>query len=211
LAVRTAVVPRLHLEAAGPTAAGSRASTATTTDHSVCATACVATGLEPGASVGLQRLDIGARSKVYGEVMSATTGTARGLRVAELAAAVGLAPDTVRYYERAGLLAPPARTPSGYRAYDPDAVDRLRFIQGCQRLGLRLREIRDLLAVRDTGTCPCEPAEQLLRRRVAEVDAEMARLAELRAQMVAMVEALPSAQCLPPSPGTWCPPEEGGD
>ena len=130
--------------------------------------------------------------------------------MAELAKSVGVSPDTVRFYEREGLLSPPARTPAGYRAYDPAVADRLRFIQGAQRLGLRLRDIRDLLAVRDTGVCPCEPAEQLLRRRLAELDAEMARLAALRAQMVAMVEALPTEDCLPPSPGTWCPPEEEG-
>jgi DNA-binding transcriptional MerR regulator len=132
--------------------------------------------------------------------------TTSGLRVGELAGAAGVAPDTVRYYERAGLLPPPRRTPAGYRAYDPDAVDRLRFIQGAQRLGLRLRDIADLLAVRDTGVCPCEPAEQLLRRRLAELDAEMARLAALRAEMVAMIDALPTADCPPPEPGTWCPP-----
>jgi Predicted transcriptional regulators len=136
-----------------------------------------------------------------------TTTAGRGLRVAELAAAVGVAPDTVRYYERTGLLPAPARTAAGYRVYDGDAVDRLRFIQGCQRLGLRLREIRDLLAIRDTGVCPCEPAEQLLRRRLAELDDEMARLATLRSEMAAMVDALPSPECPPPAPGaTWCPP-----
>jgi DNA-binding transcriptional MerR regulator len=147
--------------------------------------------------------------------MSATTGDRRrgaaGLRVADLAGAVGVKPDTVRFYERAGLLPPPARTSAGYRAYEPDAVDRLRFIQGAQRLGLRLREIRDLLAIRDTGVCPCEPAEELIRRRLAELDAEIARLAELRSQMVAMIDALPAADCPPPSPGTWCPPRKGGD
>lgn len=143
---------------------------------------------------------------------TATKPGNRRLRVSELAGMVGVAADTVRYYERAGLLPPPARTAGGYRAYDADAVDRLRFIQGAQRLGLRLRDIADLLAIRDTGVCPCEPAEQLLRRRLAELDAELARLAALRAEMVAMVEALPSAQCPPPSPGTWCPPvPEGGD
>jgi DNA-binding transcriptional MerR regulator len=144
--------------------------------------------------------------------MSATTTQpVRGLRVGELAAAAGVAADTVRYYERAGLLPPPPRTASGYRAYDEAAVDRLRFIQGAQRLGLRLRDIADLLAVRDTGVCPCEPAEQLLRRRLAELDAEMARLATLRGQMVAMVRALPETECPPPSPGTWCPPSRGGE
>jgi len=125
-----------------------------------------------------------------------------------LASAAGVAPDTVRYYERAGLLPPPARTPAGYRSYGPQAVERLRFIQGCQRLGLRLQDIAELLAVRDAGTYPCGPAEQLLRRRLSEVDAQMAGLAALRQEMVALIDALPSAECPPPVPATgWCPPE----
>jgi DNA-binding transcriptional MerR regulator len=158
-------------------------------------------------------LDLGVQSKVYVRAMTTVTiAQGRRLRVGELAEVVGVAPDTIRYYERAGLLPAPARTAAGYRAYHVDAVDRLRFIQGAQRLGLRLRDIADLLAVRDTGVCPCEPAEQLLRRRLAELDAEMARLSALRAEMVAMVEALPSAECPQPAPGSWCPPvREGGD
>jgi len=132
------------------------------------------------------------------------------MRVAELGAAVGLSPDTIRYYEKAGLLPPPERTQSGYRQYDATAVDRLLFIQGAQRLGLKLGDIRDLLAIRDTGVCPCEPAEQFLARRLAELDNEMARLAALRAEMVAMLEAIPTEDCPPPTPGTWCPPTQGG-
>src|SRR5512143_1489544 len=137
--------------------------------------------------------------------MSVTTASAWGLRVAELAEAVGVSPDTIRYYERAGLLPAPARTPAGYRTYDEAAVDRLKFIQGAQRLGLKLRDIADLLAVRDTGVCPCEPAEQLLRRRLAELDAEMAQLATLREQMVAMLDTIPGTNCPEPVPGTWRP------
>ena len=131
----------------------------------------------------------------------------RSLRVAELAAAVGVGTDTIRYYEKAGLLPAPARTPAGYRIYEADAVDRLQFIQGAQRLGLKLHDIKDLLAIRDTGVCPCEPAGELLRRRLTDLDAEMARLSALREQMVAMVKALPAQDCPPPLPGSWCPPE----
>jgi DNA-binding transcriptional MerR regulator len=137
-----------------------------------------------------------------------------GLTVRELATAVGISPDAVRFYERSGLLPAPDRTPAGYRSYTPDAIDRLRFIQGAQRLGLRLREIRDLLAVCDTGTCPCEPAEVLLRRRITEVDAELARLTKLRTELTAMADRLPAPDCPDPIPGTWCPPGpsvEGGD
>lgn len=129
-----------------------------------------------------------------------------GLSVSTLAAEVGLRPDTIRYYERVGLLPPPARTSGDHRRYDASAVDRLRFIQGGQRLGLRLREIRELLAIRDSGTCPCEPAEAVLRDRIREIDAELARLARLRVDLLAMVEALAGPSCPDPVPGTWCPP-----
>lgn len=144
--------------------------------------------------------------------------TSTAMRVAELAAAGGVSPDTIRYYERAGLLPAPARTAAGYRRYGPEALDRLRFVRGAQRLGLRLREIRELLAVRDTGVCPCEPAEALLRQRIAEIDTELARLTALRSELVAMADALSPAGCDPdthpsacacppePAPGTWCPP-----
>jgi DNA-binding transcriptional MerR regulator len=85
-------------------------------------------------------------------------------------------------------------------------VDRLQFVQGARRLGLRLREINDLLAVRDTGTCPCEPAEALLRRHIGEIDAEVARLSALRVELVAMADRLPGPDCPDPAPGRWCPP-----
>ena len=71
------------------------------------------------------------------------------LTVSALADTVGLSADTVRYYERVGLLPPPARSAAGYRLYDQDAVGRLRLIKGAQRAGLRLREIGELLQVAD--------------------------------------------------------------
>jgi DNA-binding transcriptional MerR regulator len=134
-----------------------------------------------------------------------------GLRVAQLADAVGVRPDTIRYYERFGLIEPPPRTSGGYRRYSPDTVDRVRFIQGCQRFGLRLKEIAELLAVRDTGVCPCEPAEQFLRRHIDELDAELARLSALRGEMTRILSALPEGGCPDVAPGVWCPPLEKGN
>jgi MerR family mercuric resistance operon transcriptional regulator len=135
-----------------------------------------------------------------------------GLTVTEVASSAGVRPDTLRYYERAGLLPAPPRTAGAHRRYPPAAVERLRFIRGAQRLGLRLSEIKDLLAVRDTGVCPCEPAEDLLRRHLTEIDAELARLSRLRTEVVAMLAA---PACPDPAvPVNWCPPpaetEEGG-
>lgn len=145
--------------------------------------------------------------------MTTTTAPARsGLRVGELAEATGVTGDTVRYYERVGLLPAPDRTAAGYRRYPPKTVERIRFVQGCQRLGMRLADIADLLAIRDTGRCPCGPAEQVLRRRLVELDAQIASLLALRDQVTAMAAALPSATCPPPAPDTsWCPPTEPTD
>ncbi|MGD0066782.1 MAG: MerR family DNA-binding protein [Streptosporangiaceae bacterium] len=129
-----------------------------------------------------------------------------GLSITQLAAQTGFGADTIRYYERTGLLPAPARTAGDHRRYDGRAVDRLRFIRGAKRLGLRLGDIAQLLAVRDTGTCPCEPAASLLRRRLEEIDAEIIRLAELRGHLTGMLTAIPGPACPDPVPGTWCPP-----
>ena len=138
-------------------------------------------------------------------VVTSTVGT-ESMSVAALARRVGVKPDTIRYYEKSGLLPPAARTMGDHRRYGEDSVDRLRFIQGAQRLGLRLRQIATLLEVRDTGNCPCQPAEQLLRERIAEIDSELGRLKALRTDLVRMVGALASDNRPDPEPGKWCPP-----
>jgi len=142
-------------------------------------------------------------------------GVRAALSVGQLAARAGVRSDTIRYYERAGLLPRPRRTEGDHRRYGAADLDRLLFIRGAQRLGLRLAEIRDLLAVRDTGVCPCEPAEVLLRRHVAEIDAEIARLSALRAELTGMLAAMAGPSCPDPVPGTWCAPgpsgQEGGE
>ena len=130
----------------------------------------------------------------------------RPLTVGQLAARAGVTADTIRYYERAGLLPEPDRTDGDHRRYGPADLDRMLFIRGAQRLGLRLAEIRELVAVRDTGDCACGPAETLLREHVGELDREIARLTALRAELSGMVAGLSAASepCPDPVPGTWC-------
>lgn len=108
------------------------------------------------------------------------------LKVSELADRAGVSADTVRYYEKEGLLREPDRTQSGYRQYDDAAIERLHFIRGAQTLGLRLGDIKELLAIRDRGACPCGHTQQLLRQRVAEIDAEMRELKALKLELQSM-------------------------
>ena len=117
------------------------------------------------------------------------------LTVSALADQVGLSADTVRYYERVGLLPQPARSAAGYRLYDQDAVGRLQLIKGAQRAGLRLREIAELLQVADRGQCPCGHTEALLRQRLDEVRAELARLRALEADLTRLLQGQPGASC----------------
>jgi DNA-binding transcriptional MerR regulator len=133
--------------------------------------------------------------------------------VSRLAEAAGVAPDTIRYYEREGLIPPPERTASGYRVYDEGAVRRLRFIRGSQRFGLRLKEIKGLLEVIDRGLCPCGHASDLLTGRIAEIDRQLAELRGLRRDLVRLSEDVGPDRC---TPGVWPCEEEfvlagGGD
>lgn len=114
------------------------------------------------------------------------------LTVAKLAGRAGLSPDAVRYYERAGLLPAPARSGAGYRLYDERVLDRLGFIRGAQRTGLRLRQIRELLEIIDRGVCPCGHTESLLTERIAEIDREIKDLRDVRKQLVGLKDHLPS-------------------
>lgn len=139
-----------------------------------------------------------------------TTATTT-LTIGRVAEAAGVSADTIRHWEREGLFPAAERSSAGYRRYGVEAVDRARFIRTCQGAGLRLSEIADLLAVRDTGTCPCEPAEEHLERRVGEVAAEIARLERLRAQLASMLRAIEDGGCGEPLPANWCPPEQCGE
>ncbi len=110
--------------------------------------------------------------------------------IGELARAVGVNPQTVRYYERAGLLPRAARTPSGYRLYDEEAVARLRFIKAAQSLGLSLREIREIIALSRAGRSPCARVRALLHQKVRELDHKIAQLRAFRRELAARLTQL---------------------
>lgn len=123
------------------------------------------------------------------------------LRIGELAAATGVPRSTLRFYERRGILPPPARTPSGYRAYKPDAVDHVRFVRKAQAVGLRLADVREILHTSAEGRSPCGQVGRRLEARLREVERE---LAELEALRDTLRDALRRMEAEPARPGPRC-------
>ena len=105
------------------------------------------------------------------------------MRIGELAERAGMTTKALRFYERAGLLPAPERTPSGYRDYDQSALDRLRFVKGAQAAGLTLAEIADVIAVREQAGPPCAHVAALLDAHAADLDARIADLHALREEV----------------------------
>lgn len=102
-------------------------------------------------------------------------------QIGELAARSGLTPDTLRYYERLGLLRPSRRSAGGFRLYDEATFDRLRFIKQAQLLGLSLDEIHALVSYRGQGgTKRCRRVRDLLRAKLADLERQLAELQEFR-------------------------------
>jgi DNA-binding transcriptional MerR regulator len=100
-------------------------------------------------------------------------------QIGELAARSGVTPDTLRYYERLGLLPKTQRTSGGFRVYTAQTFERLRFIKQAQSLGLTLHEIRDLLGYQTAGGLErCRRVRDMLRSKLSELQV---RLAELQA------------------------------
>jgi DNA-binding transcriptional MerR regulator len=121
--------------------------------------------------------------------------------ISVLAHGLGVSTDTVRCYERLGLISPAGRTPAGYRLYDEAAAERLRFIRAAQRTGLRLGDIKELLDVKDRGQCPCGHTKTLVQRRLAEVSAEIRELAAVKRQLIELKRR--NDECMAASPGAW--------
>lgn len=122
------------------------------------------------------------------------------MRIGELARSAGVSADTLRYYERLGLLPRAQRSHGGYRLFDRSAADRIAFIRKAQVLGLTLEEVREVLRIAADGTAPCEHVRTALSRRLREVDTHLEELQSLRrtlARALARSRALPvAASCV---------------
>ncbi len=115
------------------------------------------------------------------------------MRIGQLASVTGFPEKTLRYYDEIGLLHPAARTPSGYRLYAADAVERLRFVRRARGLGLSLADIRTILEIGDEGRVPCEHVVAIVDRELERVDSQRRRLRSLRGDLMSLRERLTEA------------------
>ncbi len=122
------------------------------------------------------------------------------MRIGELAKTARVTPDTIRYYEREGLLPSPQRTESGYRDYGPGVMDDLLFIKKAQALGLKLSDVREVLEISSGGKPPCEHVRATVSARLVEVGERLRELRALRATLRETLERLDSA----PAPKAGC-------
>ena len=102
------------------------------------------------------------------------------LSIGELAKQARVNIETIRYYERRGLIAEPPRNPSGHRQYSPDAVKRTEFIKRCQVLGFSLSEIHDILELRVTPESTCAEMKSRVSEKLTDVNEKLNELATIR-------------------------------
>src|SRR5215469_8759579 len=113
------------------------------------------------------------------------------LTIGTVAKRAGVPIDTIRYYEREGLLPEPLRRASGYRSYNDTAIDRLRFIRRAKDLGFTLDEIRDLLALSADRHRGVKAVKERAQQRLASIDARIAELTRIRQGLEQLIEACP--------------------
>ncbi len=120
----------------------------------------------------------------------------RPLRIRELGAAVGVEVETIRYYEKAGLLPSPVRSDNGYRAYGQEHVQRLAFIRHCRSLDMSLADVAQLLGLMDNPAADGAGVDALVQQQIARVRMRLTSLKALEKQLLAL-----QGRCVAPGHG----------
>lgn len=109
------------------------------------------------------------------------------ISIGELGHATGTKVETIRYYERIGLLPRPARTPGNHRVYSQAHLARLSFIRRARSLGFSLDQVRQLLALSDDRQCPCDEVDAIAQAHLGEIDTKIDHLSALRRELEDLV------------------------
>ncbi len=129
----------------------------------------------------------------------------KGIYVGDVAGAVGLTPQAIRFYESQGLVDRPRRTPSGYRVYSPEALERVRFIKQAQALGFTLEEIREILRLKYSGQSPCDCVRVILKQKLTELKKEIVEMGKLRREIELCLSSSRNLTRLPHEASVICP------
>ena len=132
--------------------------------------------------------------------MSAEVIVMEGLTIGRLAREGRVNVETIRYYERRGLLPRPARRPSGYRIFPPSAAQVLRFVRAAQVLGFSLKEIKELLSLRIQPGRSCADVRGRAEQKITEIDQKIQTLQAMRKALVRLASA-----CSGRGPVSECP------
>jgi len=108
-----------------------------------------------------------------------------------LAKAAGVNVETIRYYERRGLIPPPPRKSSGYRLWPIETIKRIRFIKHAQQLGFSLKEISELLSLRADSTISCAEIKKIADEKIADIDQKISSLLKIRQALKELSESCP--------------------
>lgn len=142
-----------------------------------------------GQTTGRQcsKLDPGTGSRLYNQRVNHQDGNNGFLRIGELARVSGVSPDTLRHYERKGLLKP-RRSANQYREYPAHAVNRIRMIRSALALGFKLDDLTRILKVRDAGGAPCRQVRELAAVRLDEVESRLQELTVVRDELRSLLK-----------------------
>ena len=121
------------------------------------------------------------------------------LTIGQLAKQAGVGVETIRFYEREGLLAEPERRPSGYRQYTAEVVRRVRFIRHAKDLGFALKEIQELLELRVDPISTCADVRKRARAKIADINGRIAALERMKAALERLARSCrgrgPTSEC----------------
>jgi DNA-binding transcriptional MerR regulator len=110
------------------------------------------------------------------------------LLIGEVARQCGISDDTIRHYEKKGLVAPAERTPTGYRRYAAEVIPRIRMIRRAIRLGFSIDELSRIFRQRAAGKPPCRDVRDLAETKLQQLDEQIAELTALRSSLAATLE-----------------------
>jgi MerR family transcriptional regulator, copper efflux regulator len=124
----------------------------------------------------------------------------RSLTIGQMAKQAGVGVETIRFYERKGLVEQPARRQSGYRQYSQEVVRRIRFIKRAQELGFSLKEITELLSLRVDPQTSCRDVKRRTEAKIGDVDEKLRDLQRIKKALVKL-----NAACSGSGPTSQCP------